>query len=420
MREFPHFAQSFLRTITRDLITFLCLCCHSIQHWTKSCAGRIYKEAIPKLQFYLRIILVFIAKQAKKLWRRLRKRKTNKKHPFTRSADINNRQQKASETPPHQASTWLSTLRHKPWTPVRRFASPFLFVLRTRLSPPWDRNPRPDTYWGTWMALDQNNNPILEGHRPICFPWRQRVCLVPSTRFHMESLLIVSAITLIPLAIYTPLKYQFPAIILGLLPLLAWTTLVFFIERGEVLSSVWSHTPPHYRDWVDTIIHTRESKSPVSWSTGSADEALLRMALVDTFSNTSGNATNNWSLQKILTYFSAPLYLSLCGLGSQSIGFVYTEGGIPPALAKSLNIALLSWGIISYFYFRLQSRRIVNYLSEVEHEQVIPGTKQLFQPMAPDLKTRLIQFGIPAAIAVMSSIGLAFINNLIISGTPLG
>lgn len=338
-------------------------------------------------------------------------------------------------------------------TKLRGLVTGLLFTLRTRIRPPWDRSPITETYWCNWKNSASKR----------CRLW---VCLVPSRRFHLENwafslfvalvvsassylvpsrhqimpLLPCSATSLVYSVFFEPPEALFLTIRLllltaiGLVPVLVWTIGMRLFRRPEVLSYEWAQIDPSYRPWMEQILNARGSKSPLIWSRDSAGEKLLREAMLDTFAaadegprrrsssaaRTSANSDaspmeltdpeSHWNVPLLFLYFAAPIYLAFAAFLSQFAWFAIccSDGNAPKAM---LSLVLVLWGLIGYWYFLLQRRRILNYLGP-SGWRPIPAVRQRFRPRPPDLSTSVVELGVPGAIAAGISIGLAAIQNL--------
>ncbi len=205
-----------------------------------------------------------------------------------------------------------------------------------------------------------------------------------------------------------------------MLPILLWYGIVRVAFRHEVLGKVWDLIPARNQSWVLTLLRLPERRLPYRWRYGTAEEQLLRYCLKAYFEadSRSGGAPGQQALvRRLLFWFAAPAYLSLTTLYLQALVLAFADPlPLTPSAQGLFAAVLVSWFLLSYGYYWLQSRRISEHL-DVHPEGnggYIPGVFQGAASSAPSqLRERSVQVGVPAALSFIAAISFPLLSGLL-------
>ena len=279
---------------------------------------------------------------------------------------------------------------------------PFLFILTEKKSPKWGNLPMPNSYWVTYWQFGVEYSKRVYfafSRRNVCELWlfSGLFAWLPVTLWQ------ISTKGIIPVNPYISIS-------LGLLPAVVYRFLFPYFPREGLLLNVWGYVPVILRPWLEGIIKTPESRSPISWSEDSEDEAILRYALVSHYNALDKKQNKVTVAIRILFSFHITALLTLIGTYFQII--YWSLFSTNNNSENVFSIVCVFWVVILYLYSELQFKRLHEqvYVSLSKAKErlsfILEGTFQVRK----DISRLAIRIGMPAVFTGIATLTISFIN----------
>jgi preprotein translocase subunit SecG len=264
---------------------------------------------------------------------------------------------------------------------------------------------------------------------------QELVCLLPAKGFVCEYWFLTTLFAVIPVilvvlhsqdtvfgkadnSVLTKLPF-FYIMAAGFLPVVIYRIVSFLFPRHDFMHNVWKTIPAAYRSWVDNILNQGEHLSPIAWAGKSADEVLLRYAMMDYFL-LFGPQNSVWlsKIYRLGRAFFSPIYISYFSIQLQIVvcALLLPMGDEQSStlLVRVYSISIALWLVVAILYSVIQLRRVDEQVfadESLRNQELLPLTlPPAYLHARLNVRSKLVSFGLPGTYIGLAGLTLPFMQ----------